>query len=168
MSELITVKTSELEGAALDWAAAQIDPMCEGLKWMRVEESPLWAGFAEIDGESTICAYLPLSANLREQRKARAHLSERYSPSTDWSRGGPLIERYNLTLSSPKSSVHRNGGPLHGWGESGVWSTCTWEKGVNGKRATGYHESSALTATMRTIVKFELGDTVDVPKELVT
>lgn len=136
MSELIKVKTSELEGAALDWAVVEaLGGVRDG---HRIDlPSGYW------------CVGL-------------------YSPSREWQQGGPLIDKYQLTLSSPKSSVHRNGGPSHGWGESGVWSACTWEKGVNGKRATGYHESSALAAAMRTIVKFELGDTVEVPKELVT
>lgn len=141
MSEMVEVNTREVEGAALDWLVAKAVKQN-----IDIFPSPFNSSYWPVYAGTTRC----------------------YQPSASWQQGGSLVEQYNLTLSSPKSSVHRNGGPSHGWGESGVWSACTWEKGVNGKRATGYHESSALTAAMRTIVKFELGDTVEVPKELVT
>ncbi len=88
--------------------------------------------------------------------------------STDWAKGGPLIDKYQLTLSPPTSPVHRNGGPHSGWGRSGVWNACTWEKGFDGRRAVAHHETSALVAAMRAFVEFSLGASVEVPKELAT
>lgn len=90
-----------------------------------------------------------------------------YSPSTDWSQGGPLIEKYQLTVSSPLAAVHRNGGPNAGYGPSGLWSACTWFKGANGRRSIAHHETSALIAACRAIVASVLGETVSVPKELI-
>lgn len=90
-----------------------------------------------------------------------------YSPSTNWAQSGPLIDKYQLTVSSPKSPVHRNGGPLNGWNESGSWTACTWEKGVNGKRAVAWDKESPLVAACRAIVAAKLGDVVQVPAELV-
>lgn len=81
--------------------------------------------------------------------------------STDWAHGGPIIERENIHLSPPTARVHRNGGPNAGWSASGVWHACTWHKGVNGRRASGWHETSPLTATMRAYVKSKFGDEVN-------
>ena len=65
------MKTSELTGAALDWAVAK----CEGAK-----AAPLKAGgpmhlFLEV-------GFSPLP----------------YSPSTDWEHGGPIIEQEGINL----------------------------------------------------------------------
>jgi len=90
-----------------------------------------------------------------------------FEPSTDWSCCGPLIEQFQLTVSSPKSPVHRNGGPLSGWGESGAWTACTWDKGLNGKRSIVWSEEGPLVAICRAIVKFKLGDEIDIPDELI-
>lgn len=66
------VKTSELTGAALDWAVAK----CEGLpadKWGVV--------------------WVPVPTE--------PHFNMEYKPSTKWSQGGPIIERENIELSPP-------------------------------------------------------------------
>lgn len=74
--------------------------------------------------------------------------------STDWSHGGPLIDRFQIHLSGPESRVHRNGGPKSGWGESGMWTCTSWKlRNAEGRRGLGYHETSMLTAAMRLIVQ---------------
>jgi hypothetical protein len=60
------VKTSELQGAALDWAVAK----CEGV----------WVEY--VDDEITQCLLQKPSG--------------RYAPSTDWAQGGPIIERESI------------------------------------------------------------------------
>ena len=72
--------------------------------------------------------------------------------STDWSRGGPLIERFGVSLSPPTGRVHRNGGPNAGWGELGVWMATTWRprKG-DGHRPIGSGDTP-LQAVARCIV----------------
>jgi hypothetical protein len=67
----IKVKTSELTGAALDWAVAEAD----GLR-----PYPHKGGFWVLDGKTN--APLPPF-------------------STDWAHGGPLIDKYNIWLSGP-------------------------------------------------------------------
>ena len=61
-------KTSELEGAALDWAVAKAQ---------------------EWDDET-------LLALARQYKKSWPF--DNHTPSTDWSQCGPLIERYNIQL----------------------------------------------------------------------
>ena len=99
------MKTSELHGAALDWAVAQ-------------------------------CEYFPVRHGVDDN-------CPEYS--TDWSQGGPIIEREKIAL-------YLNGDD--GWtGEDG------W------KRATG---PTPLIAAMRCYVAMKMGDEVDVPVELIT
>ena len=62
------VKTSELQGAALDWAVAK----CEGV----------WVEY--VDDEITQCLLQKPSG--------------RYAPSTDWAQGGPIIEREGIAI----------------------------------------------------------------------
>lgn len=68
----IEVKTSELAGAALDWAA----------------------GYAARDSQSDINPY-PSS---REAWAIDWSRQSSYSPSTDWAQGGPLIEKYGVEI----------------------------------------------------------------------
>lgn len=67
------MKTSELTGAALDWAVAK----CEG--------------FTDYD-HATETMLAP------RKEYGRVNLDE-YSYSTDWAQGGPIIEREGMTLS---------------------------------------------------------------------
>jgi hypothetical protein len=100
------MKTSELTGAALDWAVAK----CEG-------DEPCKAGGVGL----------------------------RYS--TDWLAGGPIIEREWIDLHCVNDSL--------------------WEAEIN---ANDYHNRkngpTPLIAAMRCYVASKLGDTVDVPPEL--
>jgi hypothetical protein len=65
------VKTSELTGAALDWAVAR----CEGVKtWIATGNQ--YPHLLRIVGRS----------------------SENYCPSFEWSQGGPIIEREKIEL----------------------------------------------------------------------
>jgi len=99
------VKTSELSGAALNWAVGK----CEGV----VNGDALDIGFIKEGG---------------------------YTPSTDWSQGGPIIEREKITL-----DVF----------EDGVWVASEYQEGP-----------TPLVAAMRCYVASKLGDTVDIPEEL--
>jgi hypothetical protein len=98
------MKTSELEGAALDWAVAQC------------EYSPVRYGFDD---------------NCPEY-------------STDWSRGGPIIERERIRL-DPR----------------GLW--CAAHDTHEWTESTG---PTPLIAAMRCYVASKLGDDVEVPEEL--
>lgn len=110
------IKTSELTGAALDWAVAK----CEGVEYLAQPE---------YDG-----------------------IGKRYEPtnySTNWSQGGPILERENIQLLIDTLGNH---------------FAVLWIKGIGyGPRMDG---PDPLTAAMRCYVASKLGDTVDVPEEL--
>ena len=74
------MKTSELTGAALDWAVAK----CDGID--------IWR---EPDG-----IYLCEGGEV----------SFRYRPSTKWSQGGPIIEREKIALDYYPDGGHPDGG----------------------------------------------------------
>ena len=112
------IKTSELTGAALDWAVAK----CEGL-----EPGIVIVGGAVIVGSNglQVPAY-----------------------STDWSQGGPIIEREKI-------------GSLHE--ARGVWSASTkWED-----PAKVFYGKTKLIAAMRCYVASKLGEEVEIPNELI-
>lgn len=157
MSELVKVEVSELAGAALDWAVAQVDPMCEGLNWRPIGGSSLWGGFSVIDGEELMCAYLPQSANLREQMKIDRRDSERYSPSRHWDRAGVLIDKKVTVIVDTENGCYADcGAQAH---------AIMYQKPVEEYDGSG---PTMLIACMRAIVSSELGPEIEVPKELVT
>ena len=68
---------------------------------------------------------------------------EQYSPSTEWSQGGPIIEREKITISDSLES---------------------WAAGYNG--TLRYFGPTPLIAAMRCFCCSKLGETVEVPEEL--
>ena len=118
------MKTSELNGAALDWAVAK----CEG----------------------TLGHYVQPNEKRRITRWEVVPATRRYS--TNWAHGGPIIEREEFTLShSPYEHVF--------YGRARPW--CAEKRGVM------EYGPTPLIAAMRCYVASKLGDTVDVPSELV-
>jgi hypothetical protein len=78
------MKTSELTGAALDWAVAK----CEG--WV--------AGTNDDD----------LVSFVLESSSDEMH----FWPSTDWAQGGPIIEREKIGIWFSENAVDDEGSPL--------------------------------------------------------
>jgi hypothetical protein len=120
------IKTSELTGAALDWAVAEADgtPIYRSGKTM-----------TRMDMDGNVY----------------------WQPSTDWAHGGPIIEREGISLTSYLAE------------EDPYWigSVECQYKNFN---ATAYYEEygpTPLIAAMRCYVASKLGDTVDVPEELI-
>lgn len=112
------IKTSELTGIALDWAVAN----CEGIGW--------WA--AEDPSDGLFLDYERM---------------QRYTPSTDWAQGGPIIELEGI-------AVH----PCPTW---------TARYGLNqGGRHFQHTGPTPLIAAMRCYVASKLGDEVEIPEEL--
>jgi hypothetical protein len=107
------MKTSELTGAALDWAVAKI----EGYTMNPTHKKSAWISY-----------------------------------STDWSQGGPIIERENISLL------------MCGWdtvdAAMPVWQATSY----SGREVID--GPSPLIAAMRCYVASQLGDEVDVPEEL--
>ena len=100
------INTSELTGAALDWAVAR----CEG----------------GVGGNQLLGAW--------------------YAPSTNWSQGGPIIERAHI----------------------GLWSEgYDWEAKINSSgQWLAEWDEYPLIAAMRCYVASKMGDEVEIPEEL--
>ena len=79
-------------------------------------------------------------------------LNEHWSPHSDWSQGGPLIERERIGL----------------WANSTGYFAEKRHFGRHHKAGRNYGEGSTpLIAAMRCLVAANLGDVVSVPEELV-
>ena len=108
------MKTSELTGAALDWAVAKA--------WQHVYSD----------------------------RALLQAVAEGYKPSTDWSQGGPIIEREGISV------LYR----------TGVRMTAN----INGQyeQSVGHRHKGniGLLVAMRCYVASKLGDDIDIPAEL--
>jgi hypothetical protein len=86
------MKTSELTGAALDWAVAK----CEAIPNTHLVKKP---GKICVYGEvGDLCIDFP------------------YQPSTDWAQGGPIIESEDITL------LRQYEGQYEGLWLSGIYS----------------------------------------------
>lgn len=131
------IKTSELTGAALDWAVAK----CEGRGIEFDDPRDPWLTRDGISDQ-------PLHS---------------YTPSTDWAQGGPIIEREDISF----RKYHRPDSEAHGTYYSRVCrdsgTMIGWYK-VTGHQQTG---PTPLIAAMRCYVASKLGDTVETPEELI-
>lgn len=144
MNDLIEVNTADLIGPALDHAVAIAEGMYihtpNGMKY------EYWYANGRC-----VCS--------------RAG----WAPSTGWSQGGPLIDKHKVLISPPTSPVHRNFGYMdkrNGYAEAGVWGSTIFGKDRKHRRAAFHHPDSPLIVAMLAIVQSVLGDTVQVPKEL--
>ena len=129
---MIKMKTAELIGPALDWAVA---------KALGGEHKPF--RFASNDNAPMDMAWV----------FPHGYACTRWSPSTDWSQGGPLIDKYKACLAEIGD---------------GLWCVafepgerfCNWDD-------SGYG-NTPLIAVCRAIVREKLGIEVSVPAELVS
>jgi hypothetical protein len=121
------IKTSELTGAALDWAVAK----AEGLRVAYIDDG-ITQCLLQIDGG-------------------------RYAPSTDWSQGGPFIEREKISVALGENETE--------------WEAVTEAAlgSMFGTRLCGehwHHGPTPLIAAMRCFVASKLGDEIELPEEL--
>lgn len=103
-----------------------------------------WA-VAKVEGDE-------LAARIIQYPKQSKFYSVKVTPSTNWSQGGPIIEREKLCV-CPTGSTYL-GAPL--------WS---------GTDDTGRYTELGFTpliAAMRCYVASKLGDTVDIPEEILS
>lgn len=128
MTELIEVRVSNLVGAALDWAVAEV----EG-----IEAS--WRYGREL-----------VQVHDRGGIKLVESIRSIYSPSIDWSQGGPLIDKHQASAHYQAHLADAQFRYSAGPAGSGFWC----------------YGPTALIAFCRSLVKAKLGDTVQVPKEL--
>jgi Protein of unknown function (DUF2591) len=127
----VKVKTSELTGAALDWAVAKAVGLLTG------ESGGVYTMFTLPDEQG--------------HRPVWIDSEEIYSPSTDWSQLGPLMEKYLSELTN----------------DDGCWVvTCFTGFADNIHYGFGRDFDSKLVAVCRAIVDAVSGDEVEVPREL--
>lgn len=131
MSEFVEVKTADLFGAALDWAVAQV-------------ENP--EGFVMRDATDDMGCWIIGIAD--DANDPQSWLKSSYSPSTDWSQGGPLIDEYMIGF--------------------GVYSDAYFAVVGLNERSGAENGPTHLIAACRAIVASVLGETVSVPKELLS
>jgi hypothetical protein len=127
----VKIKTSELSGAALDWAAKA-------------------ASLQGSDTKDRVKQALLLPDNFDGKHK---------SPSTDWSQGGPIIEREGIELLCNLTETEAARFKV---------AHADWQAYYRQKRSTEQrkHGRTPLIAAMRCFVASKLGDEVDVPEEL--
>ena len=115
------IKTTELADAALDWAVCEATGLLAAYPRARKDFALQWSS------------------------TGNQHLH----PSTDWSQGGPIIEREGITVSKT----------AHGF----------WEAYKRPASATENYQvdSAALIAAMRCYVATKLGEEVEIPNELI-
>ena len=118
------MKTNELIGPALDWAVAK----CEGVGTL----------------DKCNIVWVP--------KPKEPHFDEVYSPSTDWSQGGPIIEREEIDITCID-------GP-----EEIKWKAIRLTR--NKKSVHVLKGSTPLIAAMRCFVTYKLGDDIEIPEEL--
>ena len=127
------MKTNELTGAALDWAVARCEAL--GTNLLRVS-----AGRVFIKDCNTL---IP------------CHFS------TDWSQGGPIIEREELSI-EPQYTA----GGLECWVAYGHNLRYTEQGNYIQGSDNRQYAPTPLIAAMRCYVASKLGDTIDIPEEL--
>lgn len=126
------VKTSELIDCALDWAVAKALGHIPRIQRDFVTLSPIVRG---TDWDH----------------------AEEYSPSTNWSQGGPIVEREIGNLWK-----HNKLDP----NEPDVWTAAAYLKAPDGTMLYYEDGPTPLIAAMRCYCRSKLGDVVDIPEEL--
>jgi hypothetical protein len=133
------VKTSELQGAALDWAVAKVRGFLEPM-----HDEPRPRVVVHTDNFGTFVWFNP-------QDYGR-YGPEDFAPSTDWTLGGPIIEREWLDI-TPWPNDSR---------EEMRWH-CQQHDSANDCANYG---PTPLVAAMRCYVASQLGDEIEIPEEL--
>lgn len=128
------IKTSELTGAALDWAVAK----CEG--------------YTPHDDYGIPKLVTPGGSGVMLDVLGRPGYYHMRRYSTDWSQGGPIIERECISIE---------------YMDRGYFRCRKWR--ADKRVYTEYHYSnntSPLIAAMRCYVASKLGDEIEIPEEL--
>lgn len=123
------IKTSELSGVALDWAVAQVAGVEVEMRY---------------DRELT-------KVHDRHGIRLIESIRSIYSPSTYWSQGGPLIERFKVDIITERDCL------VSAYANDDKYQPLTEDM----------YGSDHLIAACRAIVSSKLGDEVDVPEGLV-
>ena len=147
------MKTSKLQGAALDWAVAK----CEGVETRNNKVVYFVPHEAESDDELEFVCSADDDAHAIEQCENaypnctadRVEWLLAFSPSTNWAQGGPIIEVEKITVMAL---------------EDGGWTASVGELWV--AEEGGICGPTPLIAAMRCYVASKLGDEINILEEL--
>ena len=135
------MKTSELTGAALDWAVAKAEGLLEPKEFFGKLVAPVVLDMEYwTDGNPMV----------RLNPCPDVYYRAEYDPSTSWQHGGPIIEEEVISLIHPKHDC---------------WTAHCYDKTLDDESYT-LDGPTPLIAAMRCYVASKLGDDVDVPEEL--
>lgn len=126
-SKVKTVHVCDLTGTALDWAVAQY-------------ENKLWLAY-----ENAVLGQKPTPPRPSEYLRD-CDFSHEFSPSTNWSYGGPIVEREMIQIGRGVQSCN--------WSANQMASGHAWIVG-----------STPLISAMRCFVRSNLGSEVQIPIE---
>lgn len=167
------MKTSALIGPALDWAVAK----CEGKTLVFFDEYFIRNGIASGKSQGRVNSMLdfqPLKGKWCWLNSLGGGVAI-YDYSTNWSQGGPIIERENITLIRANSQyIEGKCVPLW-FAETDKWVGHNITTGYEGEyfdpcfmvdEAGGCYGSTPLIAAMRAFVTKKFGDEVEIPEEL--
>lgn len=136
----VKVKTAELIGPALDWAVGHaLGAVVKGHKFCAKPGS-----------------YVHPNCTVFPDGSAATH----WRPSTDWSQGGPLIEKFHVQTSFNGCGFSRSPTGEH-------WCAYACNDSGEEMRPSG-SGPTPLIAAMHAIVAAKLGDEVEVPEALVS
>lgn len=138
-----TVRVAEAEGPLLDWLVAKANNDLHPVGNVRVLDEKVFS----------------IEAGDYE----RSDRWQQYNPSTDWSQGGPIIEREGINLSVDyQDSALSNDMVQIGW-KGNLWNNSV--PGTAGFLQWAYGPTP-LIAAMRCFCVSKLGENVEVPEEL--
>ena len=143
MTEFVEVKTQDLSGAALNWSTfcAVYPGIQPTINVIERATKVLFEGAKPVT--------FPRAVSLSYSGAYGVECN--WNPSGDWDCGGPLIEKYKLDIGAP---LENKSGPWHAATEWG--------------HPNGYKGDTPLVAACRAIVASVFGETVSVPKELLS
>lgn len=143
-------KTSELSGMMLDYAVAQFDEHCDGLRWEFRGDH--YVGVYQEDDGPVICTIVCECRFKRMLEICREYKLQHqlvYSPSTKWAQGGKIIESEKISLLIPGD------GNNYAYVRAEIYGGGVCDSASYGNAPT------ALIAAMRAFVASKAGDTIE-------
>jgi hypothetical protein len=114
-----------------------------------------------LDYAVALCEGLSIGAALVSLTYQGESMGGPFSPSTDWAQGGPIVEREGLFVQAPivrRLGKEKHAFPLEHW--RAMWCKDENELAIHGAGQT------PLIAAMRCFVASKMGDSVEIPDEL--
>ena len=163
-----TIKVSEAQGQALDWLVAK----CQGHRFAVVYgrgavrfKFGVWAQTSDGETQEYVMRFEldALHKELDPDGPLRYQTTLVWEPTASWSQGGPIIEREGINVEYDGDWVYdpANQAPDDEPDNGDRWLAAPWNNGT-----LGQYGPTPLIAAMRCYVASKLGETAEVPEEL--